>query len=187
MIETARRHGLAIHLDGARLFNASVASGVPARELAEGADSVMITLSKGLAAPVGSLLAGSKDFIAEAVPARKRMGGGMRQAGILAAAGIVALETMIERLAEDHAHARTLAERLSEIPGVEIDPDEIETNIVMFRCRRAPAPTLVERLAAEGVLCLSFSRDQIRMVTHLDVSQEQILDAAARVRRVMSS
>ena len=187
VVETARRRGLTVHLDGARLFNASVASGVPLRTLAEGADSVMVTLSKGLAAPAGSLLAGSREFIQEAIRTRKRMGGGMRQVGILAAAGIVALGTMIDRLAEDHIHAKLLAQRLAEIPGFEIDPAEVETNIVILRTTRLPAILVAERFKAEGVLCLSIASDRLRLVTHLDVSRAQILQAAAAAGRVASA
>jgi threonine aldolase len=182
--ELARKRGLKVHLDGARIFNASVASGVPAAQLAEGADSVMFCLSKGLGAPVGSMLAGTKPFIEEAVAVRKRMGGGMRQVGILAAAGLVALETMVDRLADDHANARILAERLAEIPGIEVDPGSVETNIVIFRTRKIAAATLVDRLKAAGVLCLSISTDQVRMVTHADVTRDQVLEAAREARRI---
>ncbi len=182
--ELAHRRGLKVHLDGARIFNASVASGVPAARLAEGSDSVMFCLSKGLSAPVGSMLAGSRGFIEEAVAVRKRMGGGMRQAGILAAAGLVALETMVERLADDHANARLLAERLAGIPGIEVDPASIQTNIVIFRTSRIQAPVLVDRLKAAGVLCLPISAEQVRMVTHADVSREQVEKAAEEARRI---
>jgi threonine aldolase len=180
----ARERGLKVHLDGARIFNASVASGVKVAELAEGTDSVMFCLSKGLAAPVGSLLVGSRPFIEEAVAVRKRMGGGMRQAGILAAAGLVALETMVSRLAEDHSNAHLLAERLAEMRGIEIDPASVETNIVMFRTTNLSAPALVEALKAAGVLCLPFSADLVRMVTHADVSRQEVLQAADEARRI---
>lgn len=178
VLEAARRAGLKIHLDGARLFNASVASGTSVQALAEGTDSVMVTLSKGLACPAGSILAGPRDFIREAIRVRKRMGGGMRQVGILAAAGLVALATMIDRLAEDHAHAQRLARRLSESSAFEIDPGQVETNIVIFRTLRVAAGPFVERLKSEGLLCLAIAADRIRMVTHCDVSREQV-DAAA--------
>ena len=184
VVDLARRHGLKVHLDGARIFNASVASGVPAATLAEGTDSVMFCLSKGLGAPVGSMLVGPRPFIEEAVAMRKRMGGGMRQVGILAAAGLFALETMVGRLAEDHANARVLAERLAEIPGIEIDPATVETNIVIFRTARVPAAALAEGLKAAGVLCLAISADRVRMVTHHDVSREQVLKAAQETRRI---
>jgi threonine aldolase len=184
VVALARSRNLKVHLDGARIFNAAVASGMPARRLAEGTDSVMFCLSKGLCAPVGSLLAGGKYFIEQAVQVRKRMGGGMRQAGILAAAGLVALDTMVDRLAEDHAHARRLADRVSGIPGLEIDPAAVETNIVIFRTTRRPAAELVERLAGEGVLCLPVAADRVRMVTHADISGEAIDQAGDALRRV---
>ena len=178
VLQAARRAGLKIHLDGARLFNASVASGISVQALAEGTDSVMVTLSKGLACPAGSILAGSRDFIREAIRVRKRMGGGMRQVGILAAAGLVALATMIDRLAEDHAHAQHLARRLSGSSAFEIDPGQVETNIVIFRTRHVAADSFAGQLKSEGVLCLAIAADRLRMVTHCDVSREQI-DAAA--------
>jgi len=183
ILALAKRRGLKVHLDGARLFNASVASGAPARDLAAGVDSVMVTLSKGLAAPAGSLLAGDKEFIQEAVRVRKRLGGGMRQVGILAAAGIVALDLMIDRLAEDHRHARLLAAEIASIPGIEIDPAAVETNIVIFRTQRIGAAQFAEKLRAEGILCLVIASDRIRMVTHLDVTREQVLQAVPAVRR----
>ena len=184
--ELARRRGLKVHLDGARIFNAAVASGVPAATLAEGTDSVMFCLSKGLGAPIGSMLVGTRAFIEEAVVVRKRMGGGMRQVGVLAAAGLVALETEVSRLAEDHANARLLAERLAEVPGIEVDPATVETNIVIFRTGRIPAATLGDRLRAAGVLCLAISADRVRMVTHHDVSRDQVLRAAEKTRRIAS-
>lgn len=187
VVELAHGRGLRVHLDGARLFNAAVASGRPVRLLAEGADSVMFTLSKGLAAPAGSILAGSRAFIEEALQVRKRMGGGMRQVGILAAAGLVALETMIPRLAEDHANAGLLAQRLSEIPGFEIDPKTVETNIVIFRTTRLSAAQVAEWLKSAGVLCLAVAADQVRMVTHLDVSEKDIRQAAETARKIASS
>jgi len=151
--DIADRHGLAIHLDGARLFNASVALGVPAATLAADADSVTFCLSKALAAPVGSVLCGRAAFIARARRMRKVLGGGMRQAGVLAAAGLVALETMVDRLAEDHANARRLAEGLAELPGIAIDLDRVQTNIVIFDLRREgiTPDDLVERMADRNV------------------------------------
>ena len=128
----ARRHGLKVHVDGARIFNAAVALGVPAAALAAEADSITFCLSKGLAAPVGAVICGSQAFIAQARRNRKVVGGGMRQAGVIAAAGIVALEEMVERLAEDHAHARLLAEAIAEMPGLHIDPTAVMTDIVIF-------------------------------------------------------
>jgi threonine aldolase len=184
VVDLAHRRGLKVHLDGARIFNASIASGVPAARLAEGTDSVMFCLSKGLGAPVGSMLVGTRAFIEEAVAMRKRMGGGMRQVGILAAAGLVALEMMVLRLADDHANAHLLAERLAETPGIEIDPATVETNIVIFRTRKIAAAPLVDQLKAAGVLCLAISADQVRMVTHHDVSRDQVLKAAGEARRI---
>ena len=130
--ELARRHGLKVHLDGARIFNAAVALGVDVSQLAADCDSVSFCLSKGLAAPVGSVIVGSTDFVKEARRARKVLGGGMRQAGVIAAAGIVALTEMVDRLAEDHLHARRLAEGIAELPGISIDPAKVQTNIVIF-------------------------------------------------------
>jgi threonine aldolase len=186
VVDFAHQSKLRVHLDGARLFNAAAATGSSARQLAGKADSIMFCLSKGLAAPAGSLLAGDRDFIEEAVQVRKRMGGGMRQVGILAGAGLVALNTMLLRLAEDHHHAKLLAGRLAEIPGVEIDPEEVETNIIIFKVRTGLASELAERLEREGVLCLSVTSDKIRMVTHLDVTRSQVLTAAEQVGKLVA-
>ena len=175
----AKERGLAVHLDGARLFNACVAIGLPAKEVAAQADSVTFCLSKGLGAPVGSVVTGSRDFIDKARRARKMLGGGMRQAGVIAAAGIVALETMVERLREDHENARTLAEGLARLPGIEIDPDRVQTNIVIFDMVRTDldAPGLVLKLAGHGVKCFGVGPNRIRMVTHKDVDRTGILYA----------
>ncbi|MGQ9778296.1 MAG: low-specificity L-threonine aldolase [Bacillota bacterium] len=181
MAEAAHARGIPVHLDGARIFNAAVALGVSAAELAAPADSVMFCLSKGLCAPVGSLLAGSHEFIARARKCRKLLGGGMRQAGILAAAGIVALREMVDRLAEDHAKARRLAEGLAAIRGIAIEPAGVQTNIVLFSV--APlgvgSEEFLARLAARGVLGTSFGEETVRFVTHHDVEPAQI-DAALR-------
>lgn len=170
---------MAVHLDGARLFNACVASGVPVREVAAQADSVTFCLSKGLAAPVGSVVVGNHAFIDKARRARKMMGGGMRQAGIIAAAGIVALETMVVRLQEDHDNARILAEGLAELPGIEIDVRSVQTNIVVFDVDRKDldAAGLVLKLAGHGVKCFAVGPNRIRMVTHKDVDRAGILYA----------
>jgi threonine aldolase len=175
----ATAHGLAVHLDGARLFNACVAMGVPAKEVAAQADSVTFCLSKGLGAPVGSVVTGSRGFVDKARRARKMLGGGMRQAGVIAAAGIVALETMVERLRDDHENARRLAEGLARLPGIEIDPDRVQTNIVIFDMVRTDldAPGLVLKLAGHGVKCFAVSPHRIRMVTHKDVDRTGILYA----------
>ncbi|MFB3817336.1 MAG: low-specificity L-threonine aldolase [Candidatus Methylomirabilales bacterium] len=172
----AEERGLAVHLDGARLFNACVASGDDVREVAAQADSVMFCLSKGLAAPVGSLVVGSQAFIERARRARKMLGGGMRQVGILAAAGIVALDTMVERLAEDHANARRLAEGLATLPGIRLDPKRVQTNIVIFEVAREDldAPGLARKLFEQGVKSLATGPTRIRMVTHKDVDRAGI-------------
>lgn len=172
----ARRHGLKIHVDGARIFNAAAALDVPVATLVSEADSVSFCLSKGLGAPVGSVLCGSQDFISEARRARKILGGGMRQAGVLAAAGIVALEEMVERLADDHANARRLAEGLAEMPGVSLDPDQIRTNIVYFEVNRPDMtiPELVQRLDDKGARMLPVGTGRIRAVTHYHISSEDI-------------
>ncbi len=185
VVAVARRHGIPIHLDGARIFNAAVALGVPTAELARDVDSVMFCLSKGLSAPVGSLLCGPRAFIARARRVRKMLGGGMRQVGAVAAAGIVALETMIDRLAEDHANARYLAERLAKLPRVEIDPAAVETNIVVFTLRAGTADELLPRLAQAGVLATNFGPRRIRLVTHHGIERRHIDEAVARLSRVL--
>ena len=149
--DVAHGHGLPLHIDGARLFNASVHLGVPASELARDADSLTFCLSKGLSAPVGSVVCGSRDFIERARRWRTMVGGDMRQSGIIAAAGIVALESMVERLAEDHANARRLAEGLSQIPGISIDPEWNQTNLVFFEVTAGDPPELAQRLEERGV------------------------------------
>lgn len=172
----AQQHGVAVHLDGARLFNASVALGVPARELASCADSVMFCLSKGLACPVGSVLCGSRSFIEEARRVRKILGGAMRQAGILAAAGLVALDTMIDRLAQDHARARRLAEAIANMPGFSVDLGTVQTNMVYVQTEQ-PARRVVQQLEMLGVLCLDIFEHTIRLVTHKDVDDAGITHA----------
>jgi len=178
ILEIAHAHGIPVHLDAARIFNASVATGIPVSELVRGFDSVMFCLSKGLGCPVGSLLCGSREFIEEARRVRKALGGGMRQAGILAAAGLYALEHHVERLAEDHENARILAQGLSEIPCLSVTPPE--TNIVMVEILRGPtAAELAERLKRRGVLVAPAGAGtearKLRLVTHLDVSRADIL------------
>lgn len=167
--------GIAVHMDGARIFNAAVASGRSVAELTRHCDSVQFCLSKGLGAPVGSVLVGSKEFIDEARIWRKRFGGGMRQAGILAAAGLVALEESPKRLHEDHDNARRLAEGIAQIPGIAIDAKTVETNIVIFDISGTgkSAAEIVGRLKDNGVLAIGFGSN-IRFVTHLDVSQDEI-------------
>ncbi|NOZ29006.1 MAG: low-specificity L-threonine aldolase [Chloroflexi bacterium] len=185
----ARRHGLKLHVDGARIFNAAIALGVDVQDLVADADSVTFCLSKGLAAPVGSIVCGTHEFIAEARRARKVVGGGMRQAGVLAAAGIVALTEMVDRLAEDHANARRLAEGLAEMDGISIDPERVKTNIVYFDVTSETITTqeLVDQLGAEGVRVLALGPRQVRAVTNYHVSAEDIEYALGVFQRVLSA
>ncbi len=178
----ARDRGLAVHLDGARLFNAVVASGVAPERWAACADTVSICLSKGLGAPVGSLLCGGRDFIKATRRWRKMLGGGMRQAGVIAAAGIVALETMVERLADDHEHARLLAQGLAQVPGFRIDPDAVQTNIVISDV--PDAISLTRKLREAGLLTTIYGPTRLRMVTHYGIERTDIEEALVRVRRV---
>lgn len=186
--KVAREHGLRIHLDGARLFNAAVALGVDVKALTADVDTLTFCLSKGLAAPVGSVVCGDRAFIAEARRARKVVGGGMRQAGIIAAAGIVALEQMVDRLAEDHAHAAALAAGLAEVPGLQVDAVSVRTNILYFRITRPDldAAQLVARLAARGVLMLDLDPRRARAVLNYHVTAEDVQAALAVVRAVMA-
>ncbi len=175
--DLAHRHGLRLHIDGARIFNAAVAQGVNARALVEPADSVTFCLSKGLSAPVGSVLCGSKEFIARALRIRKQLGGGMRQAGILAAAGIVALETMVDRLAEDHARAKLLAQGLAALPSMVLDPGSPYTNMIF--CSLAPevpqnAAQVAAGLAQMGIKVSVVGSKRFRLVTHCWVSDEDV-------------
>ena len=170
MVATARGAGLSVHLDGARLFNAEVAAGVPVSTWARLTDSTSVCFSKGLGAPVGSVLAGGQAFVAEARRLRKRLGGGMRQAGILAAACLHALDHHVARLAEDHENARALALRLAEIPGVKVELDRVETNMVYAEVPVDAAP-LVGRLRSAGLLVNSVGPRALRLVCHLDVDR----------------
>src|SRR5881296_1423562 len=183
--EVARRRGLATHMDGARLMNAVVASGVSAQEWAAPFDSVWIDFTKGLGAPVGAAIAGSREFVVEAWRLKQQMGGAMRQAGIIAAGGIYALRHHVKRLAEDHANARRLAAGLAALPGVRLDPATIETNIVFFELEGAlTAPVAVEGLLARGVRMGALGARTIRAVTHLDVDADGIERALAVAREV---
>jgi threonine aldolase len=187
--ETAERHGVSLHLDGARLWNASVATGLDVRAWADLADSVSVCLSKGLGAPVGSVLAGSKAFIDRAHRFRKVFGGGMRQAGILAAAGLYALKHHRTRLLKDHENARYLAEFLSKLPGAVIDLEHVQTNIVVLTLsENAPfdGPGLVRAMREVGVWFTSFAPRKCRLVTHLDVSWEDVEEACKRIQQVWS-
>jgi threonine aldolase len=181
----AHERGVPLHLDGARIFDAAIALGVPADSLACDADSVMFCLSKGLAAPVGSVLCGSAEFIVRARQSRRWVGGGMRQVGILAAAGIVALDTMIERLPEDHVNARLLADGLATIGGISIDPAHVRTNIVIFTLEDGEERDFLGALSAAGVLALPLGPDRVRMVTHYGIERADIEKAVRIVRRVM--
>lgn len=185
--EVAHSHGVPVHMDGARVFNAAVAQGRPVRELVAPVDSVMFCLSKGLSAPVGSMLAGGREFIGRARRNRKMLGGGMRQAGILAAAGLVALGGMVGRLAEDHGHARALAQGLAGLPGIEIDLATVQTNMVLLRVTepRWDAAGLVGALERKGVRAVTMGPRLVRLVTHKDVAEADISEALARIESVL--
>jgi threonine aldolase len=181
----ARRAAIPAHLDGARIFNTSVALGVPVPRLVEGFASVMFCLSKGLGAPVGSLLAGSRELVAEAVEVRRLFGGAMRQVGVLAAAGLVALRQGPKLLADDHRRARRLAEALQELPGVGVDPTAVETNILMFRVAGSP-DEWVARAGRAGVLGSPYGRHEVRFVTYRDLDERAIETAISRLRAEFS-
>ncbi len=184
----ARAAGVPLHLDGARVFNAAVALGVPVRAITEHVDSVQFCLSKGLSAPVGSLLAGPKPLIERARRIRKMLGGGMRQAGVLAAAGMVAINEMVDRLAEDHANARLLAEGLARVPGIEIDPARVQSDIVVFElaANRVEVPEFIAKLAARGVRMVAFGGQRVRAVTHYGITAEQCRQAVSAVKEVLA-
>jgi len=181
----AREAGLRTHLDGARIWNAAAASGADVRQIATHFDSVSVCFSKGLGAPVGSALCGSAEFIARARRFRKLFGGGWRQAGIIAAGALYALEHHRGRLVEDHANAKALAEGLGELPGLRLDPAEVETNIVLFDVAATPAADLAQKLAAAGVGVLAVGPKTIRAVTNLDVSADDVQEAIEVVRQVL--
>jgi len=178
----AQAHGLRLHLDGARLWNASAATGIPERSYAAPFDSVNVCYSKGLGAPVGSALAGTKEFILRARRFRKQFGGGMRQAGVIAAGALYALEYHRTRLVEDHQHARALAEGLADLPGVDLDPATVQTNIVLIRLTRLSASAVAERLEAAGVRVLATGPETIRAVTNLNVTRDDLQRALAAFR-----
>lgn len=187
VVALAERRGLAVHLDGARLFNAATALTLEARDLTKGVNSVSVCLSKGLSAPVGSVLCGSAPFIARARRLRKMLGGAMRQAGVLAAAGIVALEEMIGRLAEDHANARRLADGIARINGLAIDPGRVQTNIVFFDLadQKMSETQLVTRLREKGVLLHHAGPRRFRMVTHYGIGEEDMARTITALEGVM--
>jgi threonine aldolase len=182
----AHEAGAALHVDGARIFNAAIALETTPKDLAREAETVTFCLSKGLSAPVGSVLCGSEDFIARARRNRRMVGGGMRQAGILTAAGIVALDEMVDRLADDHANARHLAEGLAQIPGVEIDPSLVQTNILFWKHGGIDSSALAGRLRERGVLC-SMVHGRLRMLTHYGIERDDIDRALETIREVAAS
>jgi threonine aldolase len=186
--DNAHNRGLKVHLDGARIFNAACHLNRPVRDLAAPADSVMFCLSKGLGAPVGSMLVGTAPAIDRARGYRKRLGGAMRQAGVLAAAGLIALEEMPHRLGDDHANARLLATELAKMPGIEIDPAHVQTNIVIFDITGTGLATidLTGALKARGILMNGINPRQMRAVTHFDVSREQCATAAEAISEVVT-
>lgn len=181
LVAKARQLGLLVHVDGARLVNAAVAAGAPPADLVRGVDSVSLCLSKGLGAPVGSLLAGSAEFVRAARRARKAFGGGMRQAGVIAAAGRIALREGPGQLARDHARARALAEAFAVLPGVQVDPARVETNILIVELTRHDPAELVAHLRARGVLALVVGRGRVRFVTHRDLVDADVERCRAAV------
>jgi threonine aldolase len=187
--EGAHDRGVRVHMDGARIFNASAALGVPVREIAAPADTMMFCLSKALGAPAGSILAGPAGLIAKGRLYRKRLGGGMRQVGVLAAAGLVALEQTPKRLFDDHCNAKFLAEGLSRIRGIQIDPARVQTNIAVFDVSgtgSAPAE-LSARLRERGVLMNAINERQMRAVTHYDVDRAQCAQALEAIATLVAS
>jgi len=189
----ARAHGVAVHMDGARIFNASIALGVPVSTLARTVDSMMFCFSKGLSAPVGSIVVGSKEFITRAHRMRKLLGGGMRQAGIIAAAAIVALEQMVERMAEDHENCKRLAHGLADFPQIDIDLERVVTNILVFSVRNSQQQPLTEaetmqflaKTQEHGVLMGHIGQGRIRAVTHYGVDDQDTTAALAGIRRAL--
>lgn len=182
----AQANNIPVHLDGARLFNASVATGIDVKAFAAQTDSVQFCLSKGLGAPVGSIIAGTEEFIRKARKWRKRLGGGLRQAGIIAAPGVVALKTMVNRLAEDHENAKILASCLQEINGLSIE-NNVDTNIVLVNTKELEitANEFVEKLKKESILGSAFGPYTVRLTTHFDVTREQIKSAVDKVRKII--
>ena len=183
----ADENGIRVHLDGARIFNASVASGVPVKEFARQVDSVQFCLSKGLSAPVGSMLAASRERIDFGRRLRKALGGGMRQVGVLAAPGLIALTEMVDRLKDDHARAKALARGISGLPGVKIDPASVETDIIIFGFEhpKLSCQAMLEKMKERGILALAVSGG-IRMVTHKDVGDEDVDRAIKAFREILS-
>jgi threonine aldolase len=187
--EVVHKHGVPVHMDGARVFNAAVAQGKPVAEVVAPVDSVTFCLSKGLAAPVGSVLVGSKAFIEKARANRKLLGGGMRQAGILAAAGLVAIRSMVDRLAEDHENAKALGRGLNQIAGLTVDMATVQTNMVMFDLLddRWNGESMAGALSKAGVLCGATGPRRVRLVTHKDVAGADVPEALDRIARVVKA
>ena len=185
----AEAHGLVVHLDGARIFNAAEALGVDVREISAQADSVQFCFSKGLSAPVGSMICGSAEFIAEARRTRKIVGGGLRQGGVIAAAALVAIEQMVDRLSEDHENAQILARGLAEIDKISVDPDAVQTNIIMIDVLHptTDAQSVSEALALEGVKISAVSQKRLRAVTHYGISGQDVKEAISAAQKVMKS
>ena len=188
IVEAAHSAGLKVHMDGARVFNAAVAQGLDVRDLTAPVDSVMFCLSKGLGAPVGSILAGSQEFVARARKWRKMVGGGMRQAGVLAAAGLVALESMVERLADDHALAKKIGQALAGMPGLHVALDRLQTNIVLVELDPAwgTAEKFLRLLKAQGLLATDFGPQTVRLVVHKDVGEAEVEKLIRAVQNIMS-
>lgn len=182
----ADEYNLHLHLDGARIFNAAVALKIDVKEIACYFDTVMFCLSKGLSAPIGSILAGSKNFVEESRFVRKYLGGGMRQVGIIAAAGIISLEKMVNRLEEDHLRAKKLAVNISDIKEIEVDPDETVTNFVMIKLNTLNAETFLKKLSNKKVLALPFTENLIRFVTHKDIDDNDVDLAVNSIREIFS-
>jgi threonine aldolase len=186
--DLARSHEIPVHMDGARIFNAAAATDTPVDQIASYADTVQFCLSKGLAAPVGSIVAGSADFIERARASRKILGGAMRQAGVIAAAGLVGLQTMVDRLPDDHRRARMLADGLAEINGISIDPEMIQTNIVIFQTEPGmDQSAFVASMKERGILVSNYGTRGVRMVTHYEIDDDAIDAALTAARAVMSS
>ena len=185
--KVADENGLKVHLDGARIFNASVAAGVPVRQFADQVDSLQFCLSKGLSAPVGSMLAGPRERIEFGRRLRKALGGGMRQVGVLAAPGIIALTEMVDRLKDDHVRAKTLARGIAGLPGVRIDPATVETDIIIFGFEhpKIPVTAMLEKMKEKGILALAVSGG-IRMVTHKDVGDQDVDRAIAAFKEILA-
>jgi threonine aldolase len=185
LAETARSRGLAVHTDGARIFNAAVATGTDVRTMARHTDTITFCLSKGLCCPVGSVLCGPAEKIRQARRWRKMLGGGMRQAGVLAAAGLVALDTMVDRLADDHHNARVLAEGLAGLPGIDCDLSRIQTNLVYFRLKQANAASFLAACSGQGLLGGALGQDLVRFVTHHGIGAEDVQRALVICRDVL--